>query len=388
MTTHTALNSVANRDHGGPDILCEDLVRIYSTEGVEIQALQGLNLRVEPGDVVALVGASGSGKSTLLNILSGLDKPTGGRATVAGVGLGSMSRQQRVNYQRHTVGFVWQQTSRNLMPFLTAAENVALPLLISNARERRERVGELLDLLDVSEVRDRRPAEMSGGQQQRVAIATAVANNPSVLLADEPTGELDDAMSEIVLDSMREASEKLGVTVLIVTHDPTIADHVRRTVQIRDGRTSTEVLRHTEVDEHGVEHLIAQEYTVIDRAGRMQLPSGYMTELDLRDRVRLELEKDHVGVWPDAERHHPVEPEPHQTPTEPEVTATAEQSEESAPTDSGGQAPTDSAEQTPTEPTDEQPTPRHTGSGGATAMGHRTPDEDPNAAFRPHKEDQ
>lgn len=380
MTTPTALNGAAARDHGGPDILCEDLVRIYSTEGVEIQALQGLNLRVEPGDVVALVGASGSGKSTLLNILSGLDKPTGGRATVAGVGLGSMSRQQRVNYQRHTVGFVWQQTSRNLMPFLTAAENVALPLLISNARERRERVGELLDLLGVSEVRNRRPAEMSGGQQQRVAIATAVANNPAVLLADEPTGELDDAMSEVVLNSMREASEQLGVTVLIVTHDPTIADHVRRTVQIRDGRTSTEVLRHTEVDEHGVEHLVAQEYTVIDRAGRMQLPSGYMTSLDLRDRVRLELEADHVGVWPDAERNRPIDPD--------QIEGAVEHPGEDRATP--GQA-------TPDQGTGaSEPADRHTDAdtatprppGGATAIGHRPGgDDDPNAAFRPPKED-
>src|SRR5690606_21173909 len=304
--TQSHPSGLAGRDHDGPDILCEDLVRIYSTEGVEIQALQGLNLRVEPGDVVALVGASGSGKSTLLNILSGLDKPTGGRATVAGVNLNSMTRSQRVRDQRHTVGFVGQQTSRNLMPRLTAAENVALPLLISGARERRERVGELLDLLGVADVANRRPAEMSGGQQQRVAIATAVANNPSVLLADEPTGELDDAMSEVVLESMRDASERLGVTVLIGTHGATTADHGRRTGRIRDGNASTEVLRHAEVDEHGVEHLVAQEYTVIDRAGRLQLPSGYVTDLGLRDRVRLELEVDHVGVWPDQERHKAV----------------------------------------------------------------------------------
>lgn len=289
----------AERSHAGPDILCEDLVRIYRTEGVEVQALQGLTLRVDPGDVVALVGASGSGKSTLLNILSGLDTPTGGRAQVAGVDLGAMSRRQRVHYQRHVVGFVWQQTSRNLMPFLTAAENIALPLVISGARQRAERVEELLELLDVADVADRRPAEMSGGQQQRVAIATALVNDPSVLLADEPTGELDDAMSAEVLEAVRGASERLGVTVLIVTHDPTVSDHVRRTVQIRDGRTSTEVLRSVRVDEEGREHLVAQEFTVIDRAGRLQLPSGYMSALDLRDRVRLELEEDHVGVWPD-----------------------------------------------------------------------------------------
>lgn len=287
------------RDHGGPDILCEDLVRIYSTDGVEVQALQGLNLRVDPGDVVALVGASGSGKSTLLNILSGLDKPTGGRALVSGVDLLSMTRQQRISYQRHVVGFVWQQTSRNLLPYLTAAENIALPLVISNRKHRQDRVDELLEVLDIADCRDRRPTQMSGGQQQRTAIAVALSNDPSVLLADEPTGELDDAMSAEVLEAMRDASTRLGVTVLIVTHDPTIADHVQRTVQIRDGRTSTEVLRHTEVDEHGREHLVAREFTVIDRAGRMQLPSGYVNQLDLRDRVRLELESDHVGVWPD-----------------------------------------------------------------------------------------
>ncbi|CAN5889159.1 ABC transporter ATP-binding protein [soil metagenome] len=299
MTQETSVGGVA-RDHSGPDILCEDLVRIYSTEGVEVQALQGLNLRVDPGDVVALVGASGSGKSTLLNILSGLDRPTGGKAQVSGVDLLSMTRRQRVIYQRHVVGFVWQQTSRNLMPFLSAAENIALPLVISNRTRRNDRVSELLELLEIEHCRKRRPSEMSGGEQQRTAIAVALANDPSVLLADEPTGELDDAMSAEVLEAMRDASTRLGVTVLIVTHDPTIAEHVRRTVQIRDGRTSTEVLRHVELDEHGREHLVAQEYTVIDRAGRMQLPSGYVTDLDLRDRVRLELEADHVGVWPDA----------------------------------------------------------------------------------------
>jgi putative ABC transport system ATP-binding protein len=295
MTQPTAV-----RDRHGPDILCEDLVRIYATDGVEVQALQGLNLRVDPGDVVALVGASGSGKSTLLTILSGLDRPTGGRARVAGVDLLTMSRRRRVAYQRHTVGFVWQQTSRNLMPFLTAAENIALPLVVTGDRHRARRVDELLELLDITGCRDRRPGELSGGQQQRVAVATALANGPSVLLADEPTGELDDAMSAEVLAAMRQTSEQLGVTVLIVTHDPTVAAHVRRTVQIRDGRTSTEVLRRVEVDEHGQERTVVEEFTVIDRAGRLQLPSSHVEQLELRDRVRLELEEDHVGVWPDS----------------------------------------------------------------------------------------
>ena len=292
-----------SREHGGPDIWCEDLVRIYSTEGVEVQALQGLNLVVDPGDVVAIVGASGSGKSTLLGILSGLDRPTGGRARVAGVDLLTMSRAQRVDYQRHVVGFVWQQTSRNLLPFLTAADNVALPMVISNRKERGARAAELLDLLGVGDCADRRPAQLSGGQQQRVAIARALANSPSVLLADEPTGELDDASSEQVLEAMRQAAEQLGTTVLVVTHDPTVSDHVRRTVQIRDGRTSTEVLRQRVVGPDGVERVVAREYTVIDRAGRIQLPKDHVSDLGLRDRVRLSKESDHVGVWADDEQH-------------------------------------------------------------------------------------
>ena len=291
------------REHGGPDIWCEDLVRIYSTEDVEVQALQGLNLVVDPGDIVALVGASGSGKSTLLGILSGLDRPTGGRARVAGVDLLTMNRAQRVDYQRHVVGFVWQQTSRNLLPFLTAADNVALPMVISNRKERGTRVSELLDLLGVGDCAGRKPAQLSGGQQQRVAIATALANSPSVLLADEPTGELDDASSEQVLQAMRQAAEELGTTVLVVTHDPTVSDHVRRTVQIRDGRTSTEVLRQKVVGPDGVERTVAREYTVIDRAGRIQLPKDHVSDLGLRDRVRLTKEPDHVGVWADDEEH-------------------------------------------------------------------------------------
>lgn len=285
----------------GPDILCQGLVRIFATDGVEVQALQGLDLRVEPGELVAVVGASGSGKSTLLTILSGLDRPTGGSAVVAGTDLLTMGRAERVRYQRHTVGFVWQQTSRNLLPYLTAAENVALPLDLAADRPRAARaarVAELLDLLEVGHVAGRRPGEMSGGEQQRTALAVAVANDPRVLLADEPTGELDEATSVEVLEAMRGVNAALGVTTLIVTHDPTVSEHVARTVQIRDGRTSTEVLRRTELDEHGAERHVAEEFAVLDRVGRLQLPPDFVASLDLRDRVRLALETDHVGVWP------------------------------------------------------------------------------------------
>ncbi|SDU67382.1 ABC transporter ATP-binding protein [Jiangella alkaliphila] len=285
------------------DIVCEDLVRIYTAEGVEVQALQGLNLRVDEGEVVAVVGASGSGKSTLLNILSGLDSPTAGVAKVAGHDMLTMKGRERVRYQRHTVGFVWQQTSRNLLPYLTAAENVAVPAAIARqgGQARAERVDLLLETLGVGHCRDRRPAEMSGGEQQRVAIAVALVNEPRVLLADEPTGELDEATSADVFEAIRHANTEFGVTVLVVTHDQAVAGHVGRTVQIRDGRTATEILRRTELDEHGQEQHIAEEFAVLDRAGRLQLPDDFVGALRLQDRVRLALEPDHIGVWPDEQ---------------------------------------------------------------------------------------
>jgi putative ABC transport system ATP-binding protein len=282
-----------------PHILCRDLVRIFVTKGVEVQALQGLDLRVDPGEIVALVGASGSGKSTLLTILSGLDIPTAGSARVAGHDLLAMSERDRVEFRRHSVGFVWQHTERNLLPYLTAAENIQLARQVAGARTTDERVGELLEPLGVGHVRDRRPAAMSGGERQRVAIAVALANDPKVLLADEPTGELDETSSADVLEAIRDLNERLGVTALIVTHDPSVSDHVRRTVQIRDGRTATEVLRRTEVDDLGEERHIAEEFAVLDRAGRLQLPQDYLGALGMKDRVRLALEPDRIEVHPD-----------------------------------------------------------------------------------------
>ncbi|GAA2540952.1 ABC transporter ATP-binding protein [Microbacterium mitrae] len=292
---------------GEPDIVCSDLVRIFAVKGrdgkaVEVQALQGLNLRVDQGELVAVVGASGSGKSTLLSILSSLDTPTAGVARVAGRDLLTMTRKQRVAFRREDVGFVWQQTSRNLLPYLTAAENVGAVLAIvgepKGAQARANRVNELLDLLEISHLADRKPTALSGGEQQRVAIACSIAHTPRVVLADEPTGELDDETSVQVLEAMRSVNRELGVTTLIVTHDPTVSEHVARTVQIRDGRTATEVLRSTRVDEHGAEHAVAEEYAVLDKVGRLQLPDEFVSSLNLRERVRLALEPDHVGVWP------------------------------------------------------------------------------------------
>ncbi|HEU0212584.1 MAG TPA: ABC transporter ATP-binding protein [Jiangellaceae bacterium] len=300
QTTHVPAAATAERRH----VVCDNLVRIYQTEGIEVVALQGLDLLVEAGELVAIVGASGSGKSTLLNILSGNDVPTAGRAWVAGNDLLDMSGRDRVTYRRDVVGFVWQQTARGLLPFLTAAENVALPLMLTRAgrAERTRRSEQLLDLLGIGDCRDRRPAEMSGGEQQRCAIAVAVSNRPQVLFADEPTGELDSATADEVFAALRETNKELGTTVVVVTHDPAVADQVDRTVAIRDGRTSSEVLRRTELTAEGHERIVAEEYAVLDRTGRVQLPSEFVSALGLRDRVRLELEPDHVGVWGDRTR--------------------------------------------------------------------------------------
>ncbi|MEU8351022.1 ATP-binding cassette domain-containing protein [Streptomyces sp. NPDC048845] len=288
-------------------IVCDRVVRIFTTEGVEVQALQGLDLLVRQGELMALVGASGSGKSTLMNILAGLDVPTAGTARVAGFDLLAMNAKARLRYRRDVVGFIWQQTGRNLLPYLTAAQNVALPVQLrgggrSPARKRAARVRELLAMLGLADCHDRRPAQLSGGQQQRVAIAVALANSPSLLLADEPTGELDSATGEQVFAAFRRANEELGTTVVIVTHDQDVAGEVSRTVAIRDGRTSSEVLRRTEVDAEGQESVVAQEFVTLDRAGRLQLPAAYTAALDLKHRVLLELEQDHIGVWPDKER--------------------------------------------------------------------------------------
>jgi ABC-type lipoprotein export system ATPase subunit len=235
----------------------------------------------------------------LLNILSGLDAPTAGVVRVVGTDLAAMSARDRLRFRRELVGFVWQQTSRNLLPYLTAAENVELPMRLrgGRSRARRGRAAELLELMGVAHCAGRRPREMSGGEQQRAAIAVAVANAPGVLLADEPTGELDTATSAEVFDVLRLAARELGVTAVVVTHDPQVADQVDRTIAIRDGRTASEVVRRTERDADGGERVVAEEYAVLDRTGRLQLPRDFTGALSMKDRVRLALEPDHIGVW-------------------------------------------------------------------------------------------
>jgi len=284
-----------------PAVWCEGLVKIYKVADLEVVALQGLDLEVRGGELVAIVGASGSGKSTLLNILGGLDVPSAGAAHVGGHDLLAMDERERTSFRREAVGFVWQQTARNLLPYLDARGNVELPLAVRGVprRARRARAAELLDLVGLGDRLGHRPSQLSGGEQQRVAIATALANEPQVLLADEPTGELDAATAEEVFAVMVATNRELGVTTVVLTHDPLVSEQVDRTVQIRDGRTSTETLRRTEqVD--GTDRTVAEEYAVLDRVGRLQLPEHVVEELGLGRRVRLEVEPDHVGVWPDG----------------------------------------------------------------------------------------
>ena len=287
-----------------PLIYCHGLVKIYKVANLEVVALQGLDLTVDPGEFVALVGASGSGKSTLMNILGGLDVPSAGRAVVDGHVLGEMGARELTDYRRRVIGFVWQQTTRNLLPYLSARENVELPMVLDGVggHERQNRTTELLRLMGLDDRADRRPHELSGGEQQRVAICVAMANRASVLLADEPTGELDSVTARDVFDAMRLANEELGVTIVVVTHDPLVSGQVQRTLAIRDGRTSTETLRRAAVSTDGEHELVAEEYAVLDRVGRLQLPRAAVEALGLERRVRVVLEEDHISIWPDGRK--------------------------------------------------------------------------------------
>ncbi|MFK7800141.1 MAG: ABC transporter ATP-binding protein [Anaerolineae bacterium] len=278
-------------------IHCENLVKIYKIADLEVVALQGLDLEVQRGEMMALVGASGSGKSTLLNILGGLDTPSAGVVSVSNGDLLSLTEKQRVNYKREYVGFVWQQPSRNLLPYLSAAENVETPMMLSNrpAKERRDRTKMLLDMVGLADRADFRPEQLSGGQQQRVAMAVALANNPPLLLADEPTGQLDSQTAQDIFDLLHRLNDEFKTTILLVTHDPNVAAQVDRVVGIRDGRTSTEIRR----ERNGTGgDTSEEEWVILDRVGRMQMPKPYLDELAMRGRVKVRLESGHLSVWP------------------------------------------------------------------------------------------
>ena len=293
-----------------PLIVCENLVKIYSLhqEGgasVEVQALQGLDITVNNGEMLGVVGASGSGKSTLLNVLGGLDRPTGGRAFVGKRNLGTLSESALDEYRLTEVGFVWQHGTRNLIPYLTAVENVELPLTLSGqvGKQSRERAMELLELVGLTERMDHRLEELSGGEQQRIAISIALANKPSLLLADEPTGELDTVTAQTIYDLLRDLNKRLGLTMVIVSHDPGIARHVDRVVAVRDGKLASETVRVQKSD--GGEHHV--ELAVLDSVGRLQLPREYLEEFNIKRRVLIETTAEGILIRKPDESHHQSE---------------------------------------------------------------------------------
>ena len=290
-----------------PFIVCENLMKIYTVADLEVVALQGLDLVVEEGELLALIGPSGSGKSTLMNVLGGLDRPSAGKVSVGGRNLLKLTAHQLDRYRREEVGFVWQQPARNLIPYLTAEQNVGLPMIIAGVEpaERVERTEWLLAEVGLTHRQHHRLAELSGGEQQRVAIAVALANRPCLLLADEPTGEVDTAMAQRVLDTLCRINAELGLTIVIVTHNPQVASRANRVVAIRDGRTSTEQVREQRREEGPeVEADAPQEspMIVVNTAGRLQIPRAHLVQSGIGDRVRVELADGGILIKPVAGR--------------------------------------------------------------------------------------
>jgi ABC-type lipoprotein export system ATPase subunit/bifunctional DNA-binding transcriptional regulator/antitoxin component of YhaV-PrlF toxin-antitoxin module len=268
-----------------------------------------LDITIAEGEMIGVVGVSGSGKSTLLNILGGLDRPTGGRAVVNGRDLGRLSQRGLDQYRRQTVGFVWQYGARNLIPYLTALENIQLPMTLSGkvGKKPRQRATELLNLVGLSERMEHRLEELSGGEQQRVAVAIALANQPHLLLADEPTGELDTATAKSIYDLFRDLNRKLGLTIVIVSHDSSIARHVDRVVAVRDGKLASETLRVKSSAGGGVLHddklHTFEELVILDSAGRLPLPREYLEHFHINRRVRLEINEDGILIRPPKPEH-------------------------------------------------------------------------------------
>lgn len=289
-------------------IQADGLVKIYKSKQTEVLALQGLDLTVEKGELTALIGNSGSGKSTFLNMIGGLDRPSAGSLLVDGKNLFTMGERELVCYKRDTVGFVWQNNARNLLPYLSALENIMLPMHISGQKKKKEKALELLEQVGMTAKRNNRLNTMSGGEQRRIAIAIALANNPKLLLADEPTGSVDTKTADIIFDIFRELNRN-GQTILIVTHDIALSKKVRRVVAIRDGKISSERILKEKYADRLKELTVdwrnedtQEEYAVIDKAGRVQIPRELWDKLALRDnKVKLELRGDEILLSRPAE---------------------------------------------------------------------------------------
>jgi ABC-type lipoprotein export system ATPase subunit/bifunctional DNA-binding transcriptional regulator/antitoxin component of YhaV-PrlF toxin-antitoxin module len=297
-------------DNGKPFIVCDNLVKIYQVAEHDVVALQGLDMVVAPGEILGVVGVSGSGKSTLMNILGGLDRPTAGRVWSDGEDLLKLSNQALDQYRLNKVGFVWQQASRNLVPYLSAVKNVEMPMILAGNVGKRKRAEELLGLVGLSERKHHKLSEMSGGEQQRVAIAVALVNRPNLLLADEPTGEVDEANAKMIYQIFRDLNTELNLTTLIVSHDVGLARHVDRVIAIRDGKIATETVRkagnskgQASVGSKSMEESLDDEQhftelTVLDSAGRLQIPKEYREHFEIRRRVQLELQDEGILIRP------------------------------------------------------------------------------------------
>ncbi|PKB80455.1 MAG: ABC transporter [SAR202 cluster bacterium Io17-Chloro-G9] len=287
---------------GGPYIQCRDLFKIYKRAELEVVALRGVDLDVEAGELIAIVGASGSGKSTLLNTLAGLDSPSAGQVQVGNRDLLDISDRELVIYRRLEVGFVWQATARNLVPYLNVRDNIELPMAMAGTQSipRRRWSTELLEALRLEDKGDRLPHQLSGGEQQRVAIGVALANRPPLLLADEPTGELDNQTASQVFDLLRELNTNYKVTVVMVTHYPGVAEFVDRVVHIRDGRISSETFASPTFQRAG--EILQEEYLVVDRAGRLQLPPEYAEKFHLGGLAKADMAGDEVTIKPASHR--------------------------------------------------------------------------------------
>ena len=282
-------------------IVCENLVKIYKTKDLEVLALQGLEINIQAGELMAIIGNSGSGKSTFLNMIGGLDRPSAGRLIVDGKDLFKLSEQELVEYKRNTVGFVWQNNGRNLVPYLSALENVQMPMMFTGKKQQREKALELLELVGMGHKKHNRLSQLSGGEQQRVAIAIALANSPKILLADEPTGSVDAKTGSAILDVFRELNRTLGLTVVIVTHDRMLSKKVNRVVAIRDGKTSSEMLLKQSyvdrLDSIGMFEDPHDEYVVLDRAGRVQIPRELLDGIGVQgNKVRMTMENGRILI--------------------------------------------------------------------------------------------
>lgn len=285
-------------------IHCEGLVKIYKTDDLEVVALQGLNLTVEDGELMAIIGNSGSGKSTLLNTLGGLDRPSAGQVKVGPWDLLKITEEELVQYKRDTVGFIWQNNARNLLPYLSALENVEMPMMLSGKTDRAY-AKQLLEWVGLKERMHNKLHQLSGGEQQRVAIAISLSNRPKLLLADEPTGSVDTATSDMIMGIFRKLNREIGITIVIVTHDMTLASKVDRVVAIRDGLTSTEFIKRNPNITDGGDliqsvgrnlNAVHEAYVVVDRVGRLQVPKEYLTALGIKDKASMEFDGERIVI--------------------------------------------------------------------------------------------